>query len=145
MMYGSVETLEERVEHLLRLRELQDETGGFTAFIAWSYQPEHTDLGGAEATGVEYLRTLALARLVLDNFDNLQASWVTQGPKMGSASLAFGVNDMGSTMIEENVVSSAGTAHKMNEPEIVAAIRDAGFTPRRRDMTYARRFEPVHA
>src|SRR5512142_828218 len=92
MMYGTVETDEERLEHLLRLRALQDETGGFTAFIAWSYQPEHTALGGQEATGVEYLRTLSLARLVLDNFDNLQASWVTQGAKVGQLSLAYGAN-----------------------------------------------------
>ena len=96
MMYGSVETVEERIEHLFRLRELQDETGGFTAFITWSYQPQHTELGGVEATGVEYLRTLAVARIVLDNFDNLQASWVTQGGKVGQLSLAFGANDMGS-------------------------------------------------
>ena len=100
MMYGSVEHLEERVDHLLRLRELQDETGGFTAFITWSYQPPNTALGGEEATGIDYLRTLALARLVLDNFDNLQASWVTQGGKVGQLSLAFGANDMGSVMIE---------------------------------------------
>ena len=108
MMYGTVETIEERLEHLFRLRELQDETGGFTAFITWSYQPEHTELGGGEATGVEYLRTLAIARIVLDNFDNLQASWVTQGGKVGQLSLAFGANDMGSVMIEENVVRAAG-------------------------------------
>ena len=104
MMYGTVETVEERIEHMMRLRELQDETGGFTAFITWSYQPQHTELGGTEATGIEYLRTLALARIVLDNFDNLQASWVTQGGKVGQLSLAFGANDMGSVMIEENVV-----------------------------------------
>src|SRR5215207_4109219 len=93
MMYGSVETVEERIEHLMRLRALQDETGGFTAFITWSYQPEHTERGGSEATGIEYLRTLALARLVLDNFDNLQSSWVTQGGKVGQLSLGFGAND----------------------------------------------------
>ncbi len=108
MMYGTVETVEERIEHLLRLRELQDETGGFTAFITWSYQPEHTELGGTEATGIDYLRTLAIARIVLDNFDNLQASWVTQGGKVGQLSLAYGANDMGSVMIEENVVRAAG-------------------------------------
>src|SRR5689334_16096350 len=95
MMYGTVETDDERIDHLLRLRELQDETSGFTAFITWSYQPQHTELGGSEATGLDYLRTLALARLVLDNFDNLQASWVTQGGKVGQLSLAFGANDMG--------------------------------------------------
>jgi cyclic dehypoxanthinyl futalosine synthase len=107
MMYGHVETVEERIEHLTRLRELQDERGGFTAFIAWSYQPEHTQLGGYEATGLEYLRMLALARIVLDNFPSLQASWVTQGGKVGQLSLAYGANDMGSVMIEENVVRAA--------------------------------------
>src|SRR6476661_6726474 len=127
MMYGTVETDEERVEHLLRLRALQDETGGFTAFITWSYQPEHTELAGTEATGVDYLRTLALARIVLDNFDNLQASWVTQGGKVGQLSLAFGANDMGSVMIEENVVRAAGASYCMDEVEIVRNIEDAGF------------------
>jgi len=143
MMFGHVETLEDRVEHLARVRELQDRTGGFTAFICWTYQADNTELGGTEVTSADYLRTLAVARVFLDNFDNLQASWVTQGPKIGAASLAFGVNDMGSTMLEENVVSAAGTAHDMDEPQIVAAIRDAGLTPKRRDMTYARLEEPV--
>jgi cyclic dehypoxanthinyl futalosine synthase len=143
MMFGHVETLEDRVEHLDRIRQVQDRTGGFTAFICWTYQTENTELGGREVTSAEYLRTLAVARMFLDNVDNFQASWVTQGPKMGAASLAFGVNDMGSTMLEENVVSAAGTAYSMHEPQIVAAIRDAGFRPRRRDMTYARRFEPA--
>ena len=136
MMYGSVERLEERVEHLLRLRALQDRTGGFTAFITWSYQPPNTQLGGAEATGVEYLRTLAIARLVLDNFDNLQASWVTQGGKLGQLSLAFGANDMGSVMIEENVVRAAGAAYCMDEVEITRNVEDAGFVARRRNMHY---------
>jgi len=143
MMYGSVETPEERVEHLLRLRDLQDETGGFTAFITWSYQPEHTELGGAEATGVEYLRTLALARLVLDNFDNLQASWVTQGGKVGQLSLAYGANDMGSVMIEENVVRAAGASYCMDEVEIVRNIENAGFVARRRNMHYETLGDPV--
>jgi len=136
MMYGTVETDEERLEHMLKLRALQDETGGFTAFIAWSYQPEHTERGGREATGVEYLRTLALARLVLDNFDNLQASWVTQGGKVGQLSLAFGANDMGSVMIEENVVRAAGAAYCMDEVEIVRNVEDAGFVALRRNMHY---------
>ncbi len=136
MMYGSVETVQERVEHLCRLRELQDDTGGFTAFIAWSYQPSNTELGGPEATGVEYLRTLALSRIVLDNFDNLQASWVTQGGKVGQLSLAFGANDMGSVMIEENVVRAAGAAYCMDEVEIVRNVEDAGFIPKRRNMVY---------
>ena len=143
MMYGTVETLEERIEHLVRLRELQDETGGFTAFITWSYQPEHTELGGTEATGVDYLRTLALARLVLDNFDNLQASWVTQGGKVGQLSLAYGANDMGSVMIEENVVRAAGAAYCMDELEIVRNIEDAGFVPKRRNMHYELLGDPI--
>ena len=136
MMYGTVETDEERLEHMLRLRDLQDETGGFTAFITWSYQPEHTERGGREATGIEYLRTLAIARLVLDNFDNLQASWVTQGGKVGQLSLAFGANDMGSVMIEENVVRAAGASYCMDEVEIVRNVEDAGFVAKRRNMHY---------
>lgn len=143
MMYGTVETDEERLEHLLRLRALQDETGGFTAFITWSYQPEHTERGGVEATGVEYLRTLALSRLVLDNFDNLQASWVTQGGKVGQLSLAFGANDMGSVMIEENVVRAAGAAYCMDEVEIVRNVEDAGLMARRRNMHYEILGDPV--
>jgi len=143
MMYGSVETPEERVEHLLRLRALQDETGGFTAFITWSYQPEHTELGGVEATGVEYLRTLALARLVLDNVENLQASWVTQGGKVGQLSLAYGANDMGSVMIEENVVRAAGASYCMDEVEIVRHIENAGFIAKRRNMHYEILGDPI--
>jgi cyclic dehypoxanthinyl futalosine synthase len=136
MMYGTVESPEERIDHLLRLRELQDDTGGFTAFITWSYQSSNTLLGGSEATGVDYLRTLAVARLVLDNFDNLQASWVTQGGKVGQLSLAFGANDMGSVMIEENVVRAAGASYCMDEIEIVRNVEDAGFVPKRRNMHY---------
>ena len=143
MMYGTVETPDERLEHMLRLRELQDETAGFTAFIAWSYQPEHTELGGSEATGVDYLRTLATARIVLDNFDNLQASWVTQGGKVGQLSLAYGANDMGSVMIEENVVRAAGASYCMDEIEIVRNIENAGFVPRRRNMHYEVLGEPI--
>jgi cyclic dehypoxanthinyl futalosine synthase len=143
MMYGTVETDEERIEHLMRLRALQDEMGGFTAFITWSYQPEHTELGGYEATGVDYLRTLALARIVLDNFDNLQASWVTQGGKVGQLSLAFGANDMGSVMIEENVVRAAGAAFCMDEVEIVESVENAGFVPKRRNMHYEVLGDPI--
>src|SRR6266478_2568817 len=143
MMYGTVETDEERLEHLLRLRALQDETGGFTAFIAWSYQPAHTELAGTEATGIDYLRTLALARLVLDNFDNLQASWVTQGGKVGQLSLAYGANDMGSVMIEENVVRAAGASYCMDEAEIVRNIEDAGFVAKRRNMHYEILGDPI--
>src|SRR5260370_436899 len=136
MMYGHVETVEERLEHLLRLREVQDETGGFTAFITWSYQPEHTELGGGEATGVEYLRMLGRARIVLDNFPSLQASWVTQGGKVGQLSLAYGSNDMGSVMIEANVVRAAGASYCMDEAEVVGNIRNAGFAAKRRNMHY---------
>ena len=143
MMYGTVETMEERLEHLFRLRDLQDETGGFTAFITWSYQPEHTELGGIEATGADYLRTLAIARLVLDNFDNLQASWVTQGGKVGQLSLAYGANDMGSVMIEENVVRAAGAEYCMDEFEVVRNIENAGFAAKRRNMHYDILGDPV--
>jgi cyclic dehypoxanthinyl futalosine synthase len=143
MMYGSVETPAERVEHMMRLRNLQDETGGFTAFIAWSYQPEHTELQGVEETGIDYLRTLATARLVLDNVDNLQASWVTQGGKVGQLSLSYGANDMGSVMIEENVVRAAGAAYCMDEVEIVRNIEDAGYVPKRRNMHYEILGDPV--
>ena len=143
MMYGSAERLDERIEHLVRLRELQDETGGFTAFIGWSYQPENTELGGVEATGLDYLRTLATARLVLDNIGNLQASWVTQGGKVGQLSLSYGANDMGSVMIEENVVRAAGASYCMDEVEIVRNIENAGFVPKRRTMHYQILGDPV--
>lgn len=145
MMFGHIESVSDRIEHLRLLRDLQDRTHGFTAFIVWTFQPGHTVLGGQEATSCEYLRVLALSRLFLDNIPNLQASWVTQGPKIGSASLRFGVNDMGSTMFEENVVSAAGAHYSMNEAEIVRAIRDAGFTALRRNMHYERLGEPLHA
>src|SRR5439155_17562523 len=143
MMYGTVETDEERIEHLMRLRALQDETGGFTAFITWSYQPDHTERGGIEATGVDYLRTLAISRLVLDNFDNVQASWVTQGGKVGQLSLGYGANDMGSVMIEENVVRAAGASYCMDEVEIVRNIEDAGFAAKRRNMHYDILGDPI--
>jgi len=148
MMYGTLETDVERIEHMMRLRDLQDETGGFTAFITWSFQPDHTELGAAhrisEATGVDYLRTLALARIVLDNVDNLQASWVTQGGKVGQLSLAYGANDMGSVMIEENVVRAAGASYCMDEIEIVRNIEDAGFVAKRRNMHYELLGDPVY-
>ena len=148
MMYGTVETDEERIEHMVRLRQLQDETAGFTAFITWSFQPDHTELGREhdilEATGIEYLRTLALARIVLDNFDNLQASWVTQGGKVGQLSLAYGANDMGSVMIEENVVRAAGASYCMDELEIVRNIEDAGFVAKRRNMHYELLGNPIY-
>jgi cyclic dehypoxanthinyl futalosine synthase len=143
MMFGIGDRVEHRVRHLQRVRDLQDETGGFTAFITWSYQPQHTELGGSEATGLDYLRTLAIARLVLDNFDNLQASWVTQGGKVGQLSLAFGANDMGSVMIEENVVRAAGASYCMDEAEIVRNIEDAGFAAKRRNMHYEILGDPI--
>src|SRR5690606_9692240 len=125
MMFGHVETLEERVEHLERLRQLQDETGGLTAFIAWTFQPDHTDMADVPASGAfEYLRVQAIARLYLDNVPNIQSSWVTQGPKIGGLALYFGANDMASLMIEENVVSQAGTVFHLSLNEMKRAIRD---------------------
>ncbi|NIA19227.1 MAG: dehypoxanthine futalosine cyclase [Xanthomonadaceae bacterium] len=139
MMFGTVETPGELVDHLLRVRELQDKTGGFTAFIPWSFQPENTDLHNEvpiAATGVDYLRVLALSRIVLDNIDNIQASWVTQGAKMAQVALYFGANDFGSTMIEENVVAAAGVHFRMTLEEMVSTIKEAGFTPAQRNTLY---------
>ncbi|NLZ03057.1 MAG: dehypoxanthine futalosine cyclase, partial [Pirellulaceae bacterium] len=137
MMFGHVETLAERIEHLERLRRLQDETGGFTAFICWTFQPGNTPLAGRPKAGPwEYLKMLAVARLYLDNFPNLQASWVTQGMAIGQMALRFGANDMGSLMIEENVVAAAGTRFRASEEEIRRAITSAGYQPRRRDVFY---------
>jgi cyclic dehypoxanthinyl futalosine synthase len=136
MMFGHVETLEERIDHLLHLRALQDRTSGFTAFIAWTFQPQNTAIGGEELTSFQYLRTLAVARVMLDNFPSVQASWVTQGGKIGQVSLRFGANDFGSLMIEENVVSAAGAHFRLTEAEIARAIQDAGFVPKRRTMHY---------
>lgn len=140
MMFGHVETLEERVEHLERLRDQQDKTGGFTAFILWPFQPGNTELamdtGIDAATGLDYLRTLAISRIFLDNFDNMQSSWVTQGAKIGQLALYHGANDMGSTMIEENVVRAAGTSFRLTEDNIRDIIIDSGFTPQKRDMRY---------
>jgi cyclic dehypoxanthinyl futalosine synthase len=137
MMFGHVETLEERVEHFERVRRLQDETGGFTAFISWTFQPDHTDMAHVPARGAfEYLKTQAISRLYLDNVPNIQSSWVTQGPKIGQVALFFGANDMGSLMIEENVVSSAGTVYHLSLEEIRRAIQEAGFIPRQRNVFY---------
>jgi cyclic dehypoxanthinyl futalosine synthase len=137
MMFGHIETVAERVETLQRLRQLQDETGGFTAFICWTFQPENTAMAQVPAAGAfEYLRTQAIARLYLDNVANVQSSWVTQGPKIGQLALFFGANDMGSLMIEENVVASAGTVYYLSLEEIKRAIREAGFIPRQRDVFY---------
>jgi cyclic dehypoxanthinyl futalosine synthase len=136
MVFGHIETPAHRVRHLLRVRELQDETGVFTAFIPWTFQPANTALGGKAAGPHDYLRTLAISRLALDNIANLQASWVTQGEKIGQLSLAFGANDLGSTMIEENVVRAAGVEFRLSADELAALIRGAGFTPARRDTQY---------
>ncbi|MHB9150072.1 MAG: cyclic dehypoxanthinyl futalosine synthase [Thermoleophilia bacterium] len=145
MMFGSVETLEERVEHLRRIRDLQDETGGFRAFIPWTFQEGNTLLEGVTepATAVDYLITLAVSRLYLDNVPNIQASWVTQGLKVGQTALHFGANDLGSTMIEENVVAAAGVTFRVSAEELVRAIRAAGFVPvqRRTDYSEVRVFE----
>ncbi len=137
MMFGHVETIEERIEHLERLRQLQDETAGFTAFICWTFQPDNTEMAQISPTGShEYLKMLALSRLYLDNFDNLQSSWVTQGLKIGQVALHFGANDMGSLMIEENVVAEAGTVHYLTLDEIRAAIAELGYVPRQRNVHY---------
>jgi cyclic dehypoxanthinyl futalosine synthase len=137
MMFGHVETLADRVESLNRLRSLQDETGGFTAFICWTFQPEHTHLAHLPPVGShEYLRTQAISRLFLDNIPNIQSSWVTQGLKIGQLALQFGANDMGSLMIEENVVSAAGTAHHLTLDQIKNAILELGYVPRQRNVHY---------
>ncbi|HIF03415.1 MAG TPA: dehypoxanthine futalosine cyclase [Nitrospinaceae bacterium] len=141
MMFGHVETVEDRVEHLRCLREQQDKTMGFTAFIPWPFQPGRTELSldhdiNSQVTGLDYLKTLAISRIFLDNFDNLQSSWVTQGPKIGQMALYYGANDMGSTMLEENVVRAAGTVHCLNEEDIRRLITDSGFKPQRRNMRY---------
>lgn len=137
MMFGSIETLGERMEHLERIRQLQDETGGFTAFICWTFQPDHTDMAGIPKAGsFEYLKTLAVSRLYLDNFDNLQSSWVTQGLKIGQLALLHGANDMGSLMLEENVVAEAGTVYHLTLQQIRAAISELGYVPRQRNVFY---------
>ena len=137
MMYGHIETLEERIEHMDRVRRLQDETGGLTAFISWTFQPDHTEMAHVPPVGAfEYLRTQAVSRLYLDNVPNIQSSWVTQGPKIGQLALYFGANDMGSLMIEENVVASAGTVHQLSLEQIKRAIRESGYIPRQRNVFY---------
>jgi cyclic dehypoxanthinyl futalosine synthase len=137
MMFGHVETLEERIEHLERLRQLQDETGGFTAFICWTFQPDNTDMSDTPKVGsFEYLKMQAISRLYLDNIANIQSSWVTQGLKIGQLALTFGANDMGSLMIEENVVAEAGTVHYLSLDEMRHAISSLGYTPRQRNVHY---------
>jgi cyclic dehypoxanthinyl futalosine synthase len=138
MMYGLGETSADRVEHLFRVRDVQRRTGGFTAFICWPLQPENTAMAETPKTdAVTYLRTQALARIVLDDIPNIQASWVTMGPKIGQVALGFGANDFGSLMMEENVVSAAGTTYRMTLAEIERLITDAGYAPRRRRQDYS--------
>ena len=139
MMYGMGEPIAARVEHFQRVRDLQDETGGFTAFISWTFQHEHTEMPDVPETyAEEYLRTLAVSRLFLDNIVHFQTSWVTQGKKIGQLALSFGADDMGSIMIEENVVSSAGTSYRMSQDEMEHLIRSAGYTPKQRTNLYER-------
>ena len=143
MMFGVGETFEHRVNHFEQVRRLQEETGGFTAFIPWSFQPANTALGGRkweEATSVEYLKVLAISRLYLDNVENVQSSWVTQGLKVLQMGLRFGGNDVGSVMLEENVVRAAGVTNCTTEEELRRIIRDAGFRPAQRDTLYRQYF-----
>ncbi|MCD6376266.1 MAG: dehypoxanthine futalosine cyclase [Caldisericaceae bacterium] len=136
MMFGHVETYEHRLQHIIKIRDLQDHTMGFTAFIPWTFQPENTELGGPKTTAYDYLRTLAISRLMLDNVPNIQVSWVTMGAKVAQTGLFFGGNDFGSVMIEENVVAAAGATFRMSREEIERIIKKAGFEPRLRDMEY---------
>jgi len=136
MMFGSVETPAERIRHMIRVRDLQDETGGFTAFIPWTYQPDHTALGGTKVGASAYLRVLAVARLLLDNVPHIQASWVTQGPRVAQIALFFGADDFGSTMMEENVVRAAGATYRIPPEEIIRVVKEAGFTPAQRTTQY---------
>lgn len=136
MMFGHVETLDERFEHLERLRVQQDQTGGFTAFICWTFQPENTRLKATPVGSAEYLRMQAISRIYLDNIENLQSSWVTQGPKIGQIALRYGANDFGSVMMEENVVSKAGANFRLHKEEIAGLIHDTGFEPRQRNTWY---------
>ncbi len=137
MMYGLGESNADRIEHLIRIRDLQARTGGFTAFICWPLQPEGTEMADQPRTdAVSYLRTLAMGRIICHNIPNLQSSWVTMGLKVGQVALRFGANDFGSLMMEENVVSAAGTTYRATIAEMERSIRDAGFTPRRRRQDY---------
>jgi cyclic dehypoxanthinyl futalosine synthase len=141
MIFGHVETPKERLLHLFQLRRLQDRTKGFTAFIPWPYQPGRETVPVKTVGGTSYLRMLALSRLVLDNIAHVQASWVTQGPEIGQVALFFGADDLGSTMIEENVVAAAGVSHRLSRAEMVRLIETAGFQAAQRDAVYA----PVEA
>lgn len=136
MMIGTVETIEDRITHLQKVRDLQDRTGGFISFIPWSFQPGNTSLGGKSVSPIEYLSTLSISRLFLDNFPNVQGSWVTQGKDIGQICLSFGANDLGSIMIEENVVRAAGVSHRITVDEMVDLIRKAGKIPAHRDTEF---------
>ncbi len=136
MMLGTVETTADRVQHLERIRDLQDRTGGFMSFIPWTYQPGNTELGGNSMSSLEYLKMLAVSRLFLDNIDNVQGSWVTQGKDVGQVCLSFGANDLGSVMIEENVVRATGVSYKMSVDEMVRMINSAGLIPVQRDTEF---------
>jgi len=137
MMFGHKETMEQRLLHLFAVRETQDRTGGFTAFIPWTFQPNYTELPDCrKLTSVEYLRMLAMSRIVLDNVDNVQVSWVTMGPQIAQLALFFGGNDFGSTMLEENVVKAAGVAFRLSREEINRQVKAAGFIPKQRSMDY---------
>lgn len=136
MMMGSIETFQERIEHLKSIRELQDRTAGFRAFIPWTFKAGNTDLGGSEASSIDYLKTLAVSRIYLDTIENIQGSWVTQGKDIGQMSLFFGANDLGSIMLEENVVRAAGSSNKITKAEMVDLIRRAGKVPVQRNTEY---------
>jgi cyclic dehypoxanthinyl futalosine synthase len=136
MMFGTGETVEDRITHLAKIRDLQDKTGGFMSFIPWTFQPRNTALGGRSVSSIEYLRMLSISRLFLDNFPNVQGSWVTQGRDIGQMCLSFGANDLGSIMIEENVVRAAGISHRITVDEMVDLIRKAGKTPAQRDTEF---------
>jgi cyclic dehypoxanthinyl futalosine synthase len=137
MMFGTVETIEERVLHLTKIRDLQDRTNGFLSFIPWTFQPRNTALGGRQLSSLEYLKTLSVSRMFLDNIRNIQGSWVTQGKDIGQLCLSFGANDLGSIMIEENVVRAAGVTHRITVDEMVALIRKAGKIPAQRDTEFS--------
>jgi len=136
MMFGHIETPEQMITHIFRIRELQDQTQGFTAFIPWTFQPQHTHIHVRKVSAWQYLRVLALSRIILDNVPNIQASWVTQGDKIGQLALTFGANDLGSTMIEENVVASAGVHFRLSKQDMIRLIQTAGYQPAQRNCTY---------
>ncbi len=136
MMMGSIETVDERIEHLKKIRDLQDKTGGFRSFIPWTFTSGNTELGGEEISSIGYLRTLAVSRIYLDNVKNIQGSWVTQGKDIGQMSLLFGANDLGSIMLEENVVKAAGVKNRITESEMVELIKKAGKDPVQRNTEY---------